>query len=94
MITGGVAVAGFGVALGFGLGARSKYNRCDANPETCTPGDHSSISTFDHVADASWIIASGAAIATFVLFMTSNEVPHLVVTPTPEGAAVTAFGRF
>ena len=95
MITGGVAIVGLGAGLGFGLGARSKYNRCDASFQTCTSGDRSSISTFDHVADASWIIGAGAAIATIVLFATSGEAPHLVVTPTPDGgAAITAFGSF
>ena len=94
LITGGVAVAGLGVAIGFGLGARSKYNSCDANPDTCTSSNKSSISTFDHVADAGWIIATGAAIATIVMFATSGEAAHLVVTPMAEGAAVTAFGRF
>jgi hypothetical protein len=36
----------------------------------------------------------GAAVATGILYMTSSEAPHVIVTPTPEGVAATAFGRF
>lgn len=93
-ITAAVAVAGLGAGIAFGISTRSKYDTCDANPNDCSPSDRDGIRNLGILADVGFVIATGAAVATVVLYMTSSEEPRLIVTPTPEGAAVSAFGRF
>lgn len=93
-ITAAVAAVGLGAGIAFGLSTRSKYNACDADPVGCTPGKKDSIRRTGLAADAGFIVATGAAIATVVLYATSAKEPQLIVAPTSDGAAVTAFGRF
>jgi hypothetical protein len=87
-------VVGLGAGLAFGLSARGRYNTCEASPFTCTRDQKATIHRFDYAADTGWVIMIGAAVATGILYMTSSEAPHVIVTPTPEGVAATAFGRF
>jgi hypothetical protein len=93
-ITAAVAGVGLGAGIAFGLATRSRYNSCDAMPIDCTDSKKDSIRTFGILADSGYVIAAGAAIATLVLYVTSAEEPRLIVSPTPDGAAVSAFGRF
>lgn len=94
LISAGVAIVGVGVGLGFGLSTRSKYNSCDASPNTCDGSKRDTIRHLGYVADTGWVLAIGGAIAASVIFATSGEEPHFVVTPTSDGAAVSAFGHF
>lgn len=93
-ITAAVGVVGLGAGIAFGLRMRSKYNACDANPNACSQSDRDGIRNLGIAADAGYVLAIGAAVATVVLYMTSSEEPRLIVTPTAEGAAVSAVGRF
>lgn len=93
-VTGAVAVVGLGLSIGFGLKARSRYNACDADRIACTDSDRDSIRNFGLIADASMLVGVGAAIATVVLYVTSGRESHLVVEPSPGGAAVAVVGRF
>ena len=93
-VTAAVAVVGLGAGIAFGLTTRSRYNSCDAMPIDCTDSRKDSIRTFSILADSGFVIAAGAAVATLVLYVTSAEEPHLMVSPTADGAAVSAFGRF
>jgi len=93
-ITGAVTVVGIGLGIGFGLKARSRYHACDADRLACTDPDRDSIRTFGLVADASFLVGVGAAIATTVLYVTSGKEARLVVEPSPDGAAVAILGRF
>jgi hypothetical protein len=94
-VTGGVAVVGVGVWAVFGLEARSKFNTCQEHKDTCTASQKNTVTTYDHIADAGWIVGGVAAIATVVLYATSGTEPHLEVGPTTNGgAAVTYFGSF
>jgi hypothetical protein len=93
-VTAAVAVVGLGAGIALGLSTASKYDACEKNPFTCSDSDRSTIRNFGIMADVSYLLAAGAAVATVVLYMTSSEEPRLIVTPTPEGAAVSAFGRF
>lgn len=95
LATAGLAVVGLGVGIGFGLQARSAYHACQLD---CTSKDYESrtgtIRTDAAVADIGFVVATGAAIATAVLWATSGESPHVVVAPTTGGVALTAMGRF
>lgn len=93
-ITAAVGVVGLGAGIAFGLSTRSKYHRCEGALATCTESDRDTIRTQGILADAGFAIAIGGAIATTVLYMQSAQEPHLVVTPTQDGAAVSAIGRF
>ncbi|HEY5946746.1 MAG TPA: hypothetical protein VIV40_14685, partial [Kofleriaceae bacterium] len=93
-ITAAIGVVGLGAGIAFGLTTRSRYNDCDANVSACSDSDRSSIRTFGILADAGFLVAIGGAIATGVLYMQSAEEPHLIVSPTREGATVSAVGRF
>ncbi|HTR54366.1 MAG TPA: hypothetical protein VMJ10_26920 [Kofleriaceae bacterium] len=94
-ITGGATIAGLGVGIAFGLATRSKYDACDDAAAPCSDGKKSTIRNFALAADAGLFVATGAAIATAVLWATSSEGPHVIVTPTPDGGAgVTAVGSF
>lgn len=95
LATAGLAVVGLGVGIGFGLEARSSYHACQLD---CTTKDYESrtgtIRTDAAVADIGFAVATGAAIATAVLWATSGESPHVVVAPMTGGVALTAMGRF
>ena len=95
LVTAGLAVVGLGVGIGFGLEARSSYHACQLD---CTSNDYESrtgtIRTDAAVADIGFVVATGAAIATAVLWATSGESPHVVVAPMTGGVALTAMGRF
>jgi hypothetical protein len=93
-ITGAVALVGLGAGIAFGLSTRSKFERCDNDPVRCTESDRRSIRTSGALADTGFVIATGAAIATVVLYLTSSEEPRLIVTPTAEGGAIGLIGRF
>jgi hypothetical protein len=90
------AGAGVGLVAGtlFALDTRSKYNTCKDAAATCTQSNRDSISHFALAADVSFGIAIGAAIATGALYATSGEGPHVIVSPTPEGATASWIGRF
>jgi hypothetical protein len=94
-ITAAVGVVGLGAGIAFGLSTRSKYNKCKDDVLACTQSDKDSIRTVGFVADAGFVVAVGAGIATAILYATSAEEPRIVVAPTADGgASVTAFGRF
>jgi hypothetical protein len=93
-VTAAVTVVGLGLGIGFGLKARSRYNACDADRLACTDDDRDSIRNFGLIADAGLLVGLGAAIATTVLYVTSGKESHLVVEPSPGGAAVAVVGRF
>jgi hypothetical protein len=95
LITGGVAIVGLGLGVGFGLATRSKYNSCNDHAATCTDGQKSTIKNYGHIADAGWALGLAGAIATTVLYATSGKEPHVEVAPNAAGGAtVSAFGRF
>jgi len=94
MITAGGAVVGLAAGTFFGIETRSKYNTCKDNPGACTQSNRDSISHFGLAADVSFAIGLGAAIATGALYATSSEAPHVIVSPTPEGATASWIGRF
>lgn len=96
-LTAGATVVGLGVGISFGLSARGKYSDCEnmAKLGAICPSDRTgSIRTTALVADLGWFAALGATIATAVMYATSGEASHVIVEPTPGGAAVTAVGRF
>jgi hypothetical protein len=93
-ITAAVGVVGLGAGIAFGLQTRSRYNKCEGQPATCSQSSRDSIRTYGILADASFAIALGGAIVTTVLFMQSAEEPRLIVAPAPDGATVSALGRF
>lgn len=93
LITGGVAIVGGGIGLGFGLSARSKYAACDA-AVTCSSAQRDTIKHTDLIADLGWLAALGGAIATGVLFATSGEESHVIAAPMENGASVSYFGSF
>ncbi len=92
-VTAGVAVVGLGIGIGFGLSARSSYTDCDS-PGVCSDSARDSIRTKTLVADAGFLVAAAAIVATSILFATSGTESRLVVAPSPEGVSVAAFGRF
>lgn len=96
MITGGVAVVGLGVAIGFGLETRSKYNECNADPRCYADDPRRDTIRHDGViADIGSIVAAGGAIATLVLYATSGDTGKVIVAPRPEGGATASLiGRF
>jgi len=94
IVTAAGAVVGLGAGTIFGFETRSKYNSCNSNPQACSSSDRDTIRHFALAADISFGIAIGAAIATGALYATSSEGPHVIVTPTPEGAAASWIGRF
>ncbi|MGE5186105.1 MAG: hypothetical protein ACM31C_28815 [Acidobacteriota bacterium] len=88
------AGAGLLWAIAWGLETRSKYNSCDAAFQTCTPSQRDTIRSYGFVADGGLVVFAGLVAATGVLYFTSGEAPHVVVSPTPEGAGLSYVGRF
>lgn len=93
-ITAGVALAGLGLGVGFGLVARSRYHTCEDRGNACSSSDRDSIRSVALVADLGYLLAIGGAVATTVLYTQSGEQSHLVVAPTAGGVAAFAVGRF
>lgn len=93
-ITSVVAVVGIGLGIGFGLKARSAYKSCNENRSSCTDSDRDSIRNSGLIADASFLVGIGAAIATTVLYVGSGKEAHFVVEPSSQGAAVAVVGTF
>lgn len=94
-ITAAVGVVGLGAGIAFGLSTRSKYNGCKDDVPACTQSEKDAIRTTGFIADAGFVVAVGAGIATAILYATSAEEPRIVVAPTADGgAAVSTFGRF
>jgi len=93
-----VAAGGAGAATVawavFFFEARSKYNTCESNPVACTGGPRDTIRHWDLAADVSAGLAIGAAVTAGVLYATSGEAPHVIVTPTTEGVTASWLGRF
>ena len=93
-VTSVIAVVGIGLGIGFGLKARSAYKACDVDRASCTDGDRDSIRNSGLIADASFLVGVGAAIATAVLYVGSGKEAHLVVEPSSQGATVAVVGTF
>jgi hypothetical protein len=93
-ITGAIALVGLGAGIAVGVSTRSKFERCENDPVRCTEDNRRSIRTAGALADTGFVVATGAAIATVVLYLTSSEEPRLIVTPTAEGGTVGLVGRF
>jgi hypothetical protein len=92
VVASGGFVVGAGLAVGFGLTARSRYDACKET--LCTDSRVHSIKTLSLVADlanVTWVVSAG--LATYFYFTSSRE-PHFMITPTAEGAAATYTGRF
>ncbi len=95
-ITAAVALVGLGVGIGLGVKTRSKYEDCDRDPNHCSQSERDSIRNFGIGADVGFIVATGATVATVILYLTSSEDPKWIATPTADGggATVSAIGRF
>ncbi|MDB4953528.1 MAG: hypothetical protein JWO36_1097 [Myxococcales bacterium] len=93
-VTASVGVVGLGVAIGFGIVTRDRYNKCNADPNHCFQPQRDAIRSVSIPADIGLLFAVGGAIATGVLFATSQDKAHLVIEPTPTGIGVAAFGSF
>ncbi len=96
-ITAGVAVIGLGVGIGFGLSARSKFGECDVEypgPTCASDSYNDALFRRTIVADIGFAVGIAGVVATGVLFMTSGKESRLVVEPSPQGATVSAIGRF
>jgi hypothetical protein len=95
-ILGGVAVAALGAGVGLGLSTRSAYHACEP-AGTCDDDRLSSIALRAHLADASFAVAAGAAIATVILYLrsgTPDEMVEPTVTPTSGGAVFELAGHW
>lgn len=96
-LTAGATVVGLGVGISLGIVVRGKYKDCEdlaATGPGCGTSRKDSIRNVALLADAGWFVAIGGTIATAVLYATSSEASHVIVEPTPGGAAVTAVGSF
>jgi hypothetical protein len=96
-LTAGATVVGIGLGVGFGMSAGNKYDDCEARAPLggmCSRDERDSIRRTALIADVGWLLAVGGTVATAVLYATSGESAHLIVTPTQSGVAVTAVGSF
>ena len=95
-LTTGLTAAGLGLGIGFGLAARSQYKDCDVKPLAPVGCDekHDTIRRRALIADISFGVAITSAVATVFLVATSSKESRLIVEPTPQGATVSALGRF
>ncbi|HMG55429.1 MAG TPA: hypothetical protein VK601_18155 [Kofleriaceae bacterium] len=96
-LTAGGALVGLGTGIALGLDTRTRYQDCtdQAHQGTaCSQSRTDAIRRRALIADAGWLVAIGGAIATAVLYASSDEASHVIVEPVPGGAAVTAVGSF
>ena len=93
-VTAAVTVVGLGVAIGFGLATKSRYDKCNDDPNHCSPSQREAIRSVSIPADIGLLLAVGGAIATGVLFATSHEKAQLMFEPTPTGVGVAVLGSF
>jgi hypothetical protein len=95
-ITAGVVVVGLGVGIGFGLKAKNLYTDCDEQLTPCTDGQKDKIRNRALIADLGYLAALGGAVATAILYATSDSESRLVVSPNAEGGGggVLYVGRF
>ena len=91
--TAATGVVGIGVGVAFGLSARSKYNACEQSA-ACSKGERDKIRTRTIIADTGFVVGIAGLVATSILFATSGKESRLVVSPTGDGATVSAVGRF
>jgi hypothetical protein len=96
MIAGGIAIAGLGIGVGFGIAARSSYNDCEASA-LCPQATKDSLRTKNLLADVGFGLAVAGAVTASILYATSGKESRLVVGPTatPDGTVgFLASGRF
>jgi hypothetical protein len=96
-----LTVAGTAVGLGagvtFGLITRQRYGDCEVQAHAgsaCTQSRKDTIRRLALLSDAGWVLAIGGTVASAVLYATSGESSHVIIEPTPGGAAVSAIGSF
>ncbi|HET7499560.1 MAG TPA: hypothetical protein VFK02_01100 [Kofleriaceae bacterium] len=93
----GGTLVGLGVGITLGTSARSKYQDCEdlaKHGTNCSTDRKDSIRRTALLADIGWLAAIGGTIATAIMYGTSGEASHVIVEPTPGGAAITAVGSF
>jgi hypothetical protein len=76
---------------------RDAYNSCQADIACSMSGPNKrkdNIRALGLGADAGFLVATGCAIATTIMYVTSGEVPHVIVAPSPGGVSIAAVGRF
>jgi hypothetical protein len=94
-ITAGVAIAGLGLGIGFGVRTKGLYDDCDQPTAPCNSSDEDKIRTSALIADIGYLAAVGGAVATVILYATSGSGSRLVVSPNAEGGGgVSYVGRF
>jgi hypothetical protein len=91
--TAGVGVVGIGLGVVLGLSARSKFNACEES-QACGDSERDTIRTRTIIADTGFVLGIAGIVTTSILFATSGKESRLVVSPTTDGVAVSAFGRF
>ena len=95
LITAGVGVVALGVGIGFTIDTSSKFNACKSNVYVCTQSDRDAIRDAALIADVSFAVALGGAVATVVMYMTSARESHVIVEPAAGGGATASWlGRF
>ncbi len=96
-LTAGATLVGLGVGVGFGLRAGDQYDDCEARAPRggqCSSDERDTLQRTALIADAGWLLAVGGTIATAVLYATSGESAHILVSPTQSGVSVSATGTF
>jgi hypothetical protein len=96
-LTAGGTLVGLGVGITLGTSARRKYQDCEdlaSRGTDCSTSRRDSIRRTALVADVGWLVAIGGTVATAVLYASSGEASHVIVEPTPGGAALTVIGSF
>jgi hypothetical protein len=95
-ITAAVGVVALASGITFGVLTSGKYGDCNHVDMPCTDSQKDTIRRNAAIADASFVIAAGCAVATLALYATSAESPHLILAPASEhgGVSLTAVGRF
>jgi hypothetical protein len=95
--TAGGAVVALGVGIGFAIATHSKYNACsaaNASATGCSSSQRGTVRSDAAIADTGFALATGAAIATAILFATSGETARVVVEPSGRGVSAMLSGRF
>jgi hypothetical protein len=99
-ITAGASGVALTAGVILGVSARSKYKHCDTVAGGCSDGELDSVERRALLADVSFGVAAGAAIATVVLYLRSGGDPieaqpaPVQVSPTTGGAMVGISGRW